>query len=280
MKSPRTILWICLFLVFSVPVSGLGSSNRSGTGENFFVLLSKDNLLTVKVIDIPLEKVLTEVANQGSVEILFQAPVIEHIRIDFSGLSLEKGLKRLIRDYNSVFIYGRGKTGNSELRLNKVILYAKRGESADRSYRPRKVAPRNAKRPAPTHSKAQRRESRERIAPDSNGVIRQKTVKAQADSENDQSVIHFGKILASDGDESVRADAAQALGELKDEMAIVPLIQALRDNDTIVRESAVTALSQIGGENVIRALEGCLSDKDEELRKVATDVLERLKEGQ
>lgn len=49
-----------------------------------------------------------------------------------------------------------------------------------------------------------------------------------------------------DGDSKVRANAANALGELKKTRAVAPLIQALKDNDSDVQEEAERALRKLG----------------------------------
>jgi HEAT repeat protein len=50
-----------------------------------------------------------------------------------------------------------------------------------------------------------------------------------------------------DNDSIVRADAAGALGKIKDTRAVEPLIQVLKDSDFIVRMGAATALWRIKG---------------------------------
>jgi len=48
-----------------------------------------------------------------------------------------------------------------------------------------------------------------------------------------------------DKDESVRWNAAKALGKLKDERAVEPLISALIDSNEVVRRAATKALEEI-----------------------------------
>jgi HEAT repeat protein len=63
-------------------------------------------------------------------------------------------------------------------------------------------------------------------------------------------------LIAALGDEdsSVRADAAEALGELGDPQAVDPLIAVLDDEDVFVRLAAVEALGKIGEASAVPAL--------------------------
>ncbi len=63
-----------------------------------------------------------------------------------------------------------------------------------------------------------------------------------------------------DEDMFVRRGAIQALGELADDRAVNPLLEALEDKDRVIRYSACRALGMIGGRRVI-----------EELTKLATN---------
>jgi HEAT repeat protein len=54
-----------------------------------------------------------------------------------------------------------------------------------------------------------------------------------------------------DKDSLVRAQAADALGQIKDVRAIEPLIAALKDKDSLVRERAADALGQIKGARAV-----------------------------
>lgn len=57
-----------------------------------------------------------------------------------------------------------------------------------------------------------------------------------------------------DRKESVRGEAAEALGEIGDERAVGPLIHALKDEDWTVRGKAVVSLWEIGDERAVESL--------------------------
>lgn len=56
------------------------------------------------------------------------------------------------------------------------------------------------------------------------------------------------------GDEEIREEAAQRLGQLGDPRAVPPLIQALRDEEDEVVEKAAEALGQIGSPEAVEPL--------------------------
>jgi HEAT repeat protein len=54
------------------------------------------------------------------------------------------------------------------------------------------------------------------------------------------------ELLVNDKESRVRAAAARAVGELKDQTAVTPLIGALKDSDSQVRGDAASALDSLG----------------------------------
>jgi HEAT repeat protein/beta-lactamase regulating signal transducer with metallopeptidase domain len=80
--------------------------------------------------------------------------------------------------------------------------------------------------------------------------------------------------LLSDSDEWVRAAAARALGEIKDERAADKLISALSDGEWRVRELSAWALSEMKEERAVEALCNVLvSDAQAEVRRTAAEAL-------
>ncbi|GKS57713.1 hypothetical protein YTPLAS18_12400 [Nitrospira sp.] len=73
----------------------------------------------------------------------------------------------------------------------------------------------------------------------------------------------------------VRRAAIQALGKIKDERVLDPLVAQLRIDE--FREDATTALTEVGRPAVSRLL-AALKDKDEYVRKQAVIVLGRIKD--
>ena len=77
-----------------------------------------------------------------------------------------------------------------------------------------------------------------------------------------------------DNDFSIRMNAAEALGLMRDRRAVEPLIHALKDTVESVRGEAVTALGGIGSESAVKAIMPMLGDKKEHVRRMAYDALE------
>ena len=78
-------------------------------------------------------------------------------------------------------------------------------------------------------------------------------------------------------DISIRRDAVETLGMMKDERAVDALITVLKDKNRFVRKEAVLALGKIGDlkvvEHLTRALE---TEKDEFVKDYLRKVIERL----
>jgi hypothetical protein len=243
----------------------------SGAGGSPFVLRVEDNLLTLKLKDAPLEKVLTEIAHQAGIQITVYGPMEEYLSAEFSGLPMEKGLRRLMRDFNYVLIYGAEKGKRGDPPIKELMIYAKEGKGPHKRISPRVIAPQE--RP----SRRLKRGSVEALLKalgDKDPEVREEAVYSLVDIRDERVIVHLTQVLLNDTDEEVRESAAEALGDLRDKRGIAPLVEALRDKDTGVRESAVDALGEIGGDEVISPLMDALRDEDEDVREAAADALE------
>ena len=93
------------------------------------------------------------------------------------------------------------------------------------------------------------------------------------DGERDSAAPRLVSLL-SDPDEWVRAAAARALGEIRDERAADGLVVALSDGEWRVREMAAWALSELKDERAVEALCRLLtSDAQGEVRQTAARAL-------
>jgi HEAT repeat protein len=79
--------------------------------------------------------------------------------------------------------------------------------------------------------------------------------------------------LLKDQDPSVRANAALALGVLRHEPAVVPLITALEDSSPLVRQRAATALGRAAHPVAVAPLIEALRDSDEGVVREAAGAL-------
>ena len=73
-----------------------------------------------------------------------------------------------------------------------------------------------------------------------------------------------------------RWEAAKALGVIKDERAVEPLIKAMSDENEVVRRVTAEALGRLGDKRAIPVLKEALKDKSWRVRRNAAESLEKL----
>ena len=152
MKISQSLSWIYIFLIVSIPIYGLGASGDSKNDGRPFIIQARNNRLTVKLKDIPLEKVLAEIANQTGIQIIFYGAMEGLLSADFSKLPLDEGLKQLTRGFNHVFIYRARKTRGSGPEIKEAIIFSKTGTRPNKKGEPRIIEPQ--KRPPQELKKA------------------------------------------------------------------------------------------------------------------------------
>jgi HEAT repeat protein len=74
----------------------------------------------------------------------------------------------------------------------------------------------------------------------------------------------------------VRKSAATALGDLGDERAVEPLIEALQDEDNFVRKMAATACGKLHDRKAVEPLIEALADEDPFVRERAAQALGKI----
>lgn len=84
------------------------------------------------------------------------------------------------------------------------------------------------------------------------------------------------RILLSDRNFKLRANAARLLGKSKDARGMQPLVGALSDDHPVVRSSACAALVSFDDVRVISELEKMAQDKDDNVRKACAAALRSL----
>jgi HEAT repeat protein len=90
---------------------------------------------------------------------------------------------------------------------------------------------------------------------DSDESVRAYAAEALGEIGDKQAVEPLQRRLQQDASSYVRGTAAEALGRLKDPRAVEPLINALSDEAHYVRENAVNALDEIADPRALEALE-------------------------
>jgi len=79
-----------------------------------------------------------------------------------------------------------------------------------------------------------------------------------------------------DEDKYVRVSAIKALGNIKSDTAVQPLINLLKDEDKYVRVSAIKALGNIKSDTVVQLLISALKDEDSHVRESAAEALGKI----
>ncbi len=256
--------WIFIILLF-IPASIIDAlENKNNIDDSPFVIRVNDNLLTAKVKNVSLKKVLNEIANQIPVKIALFAPAEELLVANFSRLPIEKGLKQLFRNFNYALIYDRNKSKKGEPEIRKVIILSRKEESQNSM----------AESDSITFTRESSRESIMKSLKNKDSFIREDAVDALGSLRDESDIELLSGILFNDRDEDVRASAADALASIGTEEVIDSLNDALNDESVDVRVSATDALGDINGEAAIDALKKALHDEDEEVREAAVDALE------
>ncbi len=247
-------MFIILFLF--IPVFSTGALGNNKSVDVSSIIQVNDNLLTVKVKDIPLKKVLMEIAKQTPIKIVFYASAEENLVTDFSRLPMEKGLKKLLRDYNYTFTYGSEESKDGGHEIRKVIVLSNGGEGKNRKSEPMIVSTEEP--------------SFEPLSVDQYGE--EHMLEPFEESE---------PMIASTG-----GAALEPMGEVPydedmdirdEEMEFDILRDELQDENAGARLSIVEVLGEIGGDKAIKALENAQEDEDEAVREKIAEELRRLK---
>ena len=290
------LLYIIPFLF--IPVFSV-SGNIKTVGSSSVIQVN-DNLLTVKVRDIPLKKVLMEIAKQKHIKIVFFASADDTLITNFSSLPMEKGLKKLLRNYNYVFTYGTEQSKGGEHEIRKVVVLSNGGGSRHRRTEPmiayreethlydgpydedvdipeehmpgplKELETMTASTGGPHHGSM----SIDRY--DEDVDIPDEDMFDPLEESGPMIVTTGGAALGPLGEVPYDEDMDIRDEEMENEIIIDPLRDELKNEDAEVRLSAVEILGVIGGDKAIQALEGALTDEDEKVRELAAEELSRL----
>jgi hypothetical protein len=229
----RFVYWMYIILFLFVSVLNTGASGNNKAVDASSVIQVEDNLLTVKAGDIPLRKVLMEIANQTPIKIVTAVPVEENIGTEFSHFPIVKGLKRLLRGYNYVFIYDTADSKSGGQKIKKVIITSKEGESLHR-----RMEPAIAYTEEPP------------IKYPSEDLYEEDIMISKADAQgsigSEIAIEHLRDALNNEN-AGVRLSAVGALGVIGGDMAIQAIEGALVDEDKVVRMLATAELNRLRG---------------------------------
>ena len=233
-----------------------------------------DDSLTVKVTDMPLTKLLQEIARQSGLTLVLPGSLQDRISVEFHQLPLKEGLRRILRHQNFALEYAEQapEQGQSTAPRPTKLWILSRGDAGHPGQPSAGEHPR-----APSSRRDEVEDSpvlEEALLSDDAGE-REEAVKALGASGGPEAVGPLSLALA-DEDEDVREAAIAALADLGGEAAAEALAAALEDQDRRLRNRAVEALQDIGGEAAAEALGTALHDEDGRVRQAAVEALEEI----
>ncbi len=247
--------------------------------DHTFKIEYEQDLLTMRVQDTPLKRVLAEISIQTGIDIILEGPADSPVTADFSSLTLEDGLKRVTRDFNRAFVYGLQYPGQAKAVMQTVFLYVRAGEGLHRGAESQTIEPAEPARDAAPVAGQATLASVGDLLNVKDPEVREEVVEMLAELKDGSGIPYLAQLLLEDENDDVRVSAAGALGEFKDARAISALTQALGDQNAEVRENVVLALGEIGGEAVAAPLKDAMLDENEGVSEVATQTLEEITEA-
>ncbi len=255
---------LCIaFVVFCMPLVAIcapADFHSPGFGSHITI---QGNRVTIRAHDVSLDSFLQELADQTSIVVTTYEPVNDTIGVNFEDMPLEKALKWILRDYNNVFLYAPQKKG--EPQITKIIIFSRIKPQSGTS---QTLAKTETSKPLTKTSNPMNYQRSQQAA--------QEDTNYANESKNGALIAQISKDLNKGKREDDKLKAVQNLSNLNDEMAFVPLIQALYDENPKVSQDAMDALSKMGSANVEQALKGFRSDKDPRVRKITEEALKRV----
>jgi hypothetical protein len=261
--------------------------------------------LTIALQDVPWAVVLGELERQASVTFRVQGRLDGTVTEAFEALPLDKGLRRLLRHADFIFLYTELPHGQgAESRLVQVWIMPRgkgnAGHADTTQPRPQVLQPADREGEGPpasvirggitteqsedrehpvgdraTGRGPQAREALIRALQDPDAGVRENAVSALADGKDTDAIEYLRQTLVADASEDVRGSAAETLAEIATTPAIGALRLALQDKVAVVRRRAVAALGTIEGTEAIEALQDALRDQDEDVRDAAAEALQQ-----
>ncbi len=114
---------------------------------------------------------------------------------------------------------------------------------------------------------------------DHSGPVRSVAVYSLGQLADPGAIPALGWALARDPESRVRAQAADALGQIPDDRAASELLPGLADSSRSVRVSTAYALGRVGGPTAVDGLLTALRDPEHTVRLTAVEALDSLRSG-
>ncbi len=263
----------CIYIILFLFIPVFSASGNIKTVDVSPVIQVKDNLLTVKARGIPLKKVLIEIAKQKNIKIKFYASVEDSLITNFSSLPMEKGLAKLLRNYNYTLIKGE------EHEIKKVVILSNTGGSQHRGMEPVIAYTEEPPLYENPYDEDLNYQEGEDVYDELSGY-NEEEVTYVVDMDHLErarlGILEGADVYAENSDISEK-DMVVLDKEIEFDILDI-LSEELQDEEIEVRLGAVEILGVIGGDRAIKALEDALTDESELVRIIAIEELRRLKE--
>jgi hypothetical protein len=245
------LLLLSLFLPLPVEPQDVlpeGVSDQAGSQKGLSFQL-KEGLLSVNIREVPLNEALKAIAEKAGIEVVLFEPAEEKISLEFTGLPVDKGLKRILKGRGYLFLYGR-----RDSPLKTVEVYSRDNEAQAQEGQPTVEA---------KGSQPDRQADRAEDVRDSEREFQEMAYRALGDS-----------------DPEARLDAVEDLGSEEDEERAADTLALVleREQDAKIRKAALDAMSDFdeeGGLPLMAALTS-LNDPVQEIRLQAVEILDDL----
>ena len=122
-EAGARLIFVFLILLLT---SANSSLHAESTNQNILITY-KENVLSIRAKDADLKKVLFELADETNIDIQLPLSLDKKITINRSGISLNEGLKDILKDLNYIILYS-GIEDNNVL-ISKVIIFQKSNTS-------------------------------------------------------------------------------------------------------------------------------------------------------
>jgi hypothetical protein len=272
-KTRRPLLWLAGPLV-AAAVAALDLTDRPafaaepGDQPATIEVSLRDGLMSVTLREAPLDAVLRAIGEEAGFRVVVKGGLDNPVTWSFTNVPLDKALRRLLQNTNSVLIHGPARDGGAG-RLVAVHAWPSHGPEAI-------SAARFARTIRSDRTGAAMRPPLG--GPDADRQDRLLAVRHLAKRPGARAAKDLALALSEDEDAVVRRVAAIGLGKVGGEPALAGLTAALADDDKWVRRRAIQGLGKIGGEAAARALGDTLvNDPEPEVRQAAARTLGRMR---
>jgi len=269
---------LCLAVIFTFLAHIARSENvlnssvlKTQTLKNSHLIQYSDGFLTVNVQDVSLLELLQEIAHQCGLTVMVYGELDDRITIQFEELALDKGLRFILRQHN--FILSSDKQAAGGLQSpdpppRKLLIYSETSQGLSN----KTMAIDGSKLgKIPKDVAADLQRLQEDLL-DEDWEVRADAAEALGEIKRPEA-IRLLSFALNDEDEDVRESVVYALANIGGDEAVQAITVALRDVESWVRESAVEALGEIGGENAVNALATALQDDDPSVREMTVEAL-------